>query len=217
MMIFSQHVSETENLSRFMMSSKVLTCHNQLGALSEYHSDSVCTHGRTKTSWLSLMRGAELKHPVETNFHCQHLVHFILLLIVTAAAGLEDWFSVCCCILIVFMVEMFRCDQSIQSDVNDEHFLLQKINIQTEQLILSECYRLQNLCYNHVQLAEAERRLQTIRLNQTGWFNVKDIINPVFCWQCGGPPDSTALCVKKQFDFFIMTYYNPTCRKILKW
>lgn len=29
---------------------KVLTCHSQLGALSEYHSDSVCTHGRTKTS-----------------------------------------------------------------------------------------------------------------------------------------------------------------------
>lgn len=128
---------------------KVLTCHSQLGALSEYHSDSVCTHGRTKTSWLSLMRGVELKHPVETNFHCQHLVHVISLLIFPTTAGLEDWFSVCCCILIAFMVEMFRFDQWIQSDVNDEHFLLQKINIHTEQLILSECYWLQGRCESH--------------------------------------------------------------------
>lgn len=67
---------------------KVLTCHSQLGALSEYHSDSVCTHGRTKTSWLSLMRGVELKHPVETNFHCPRLIHFISLLIFTDTAGL---------------------------------------------------------------------------------------------------------------------------------
>lgn len=70
-------------------------CHNQLGALSEYHSDSVCTHGCTKTSWLSLMRGVELKPAVETNFHCQHLIPFISLITLqnTAARGFNTFVS----------------------------------------------------------------------------------------------------------------------------
>lgn len=86
---------------------KVLTCHSQLGALSEYHSDSVCTHGRTKTSWLSLMRGVELKHPVETNFHCQHLIHFISLLMLTYMNIYEHVYLYMLYPL-VFMVEMFK-------------------------------------------------------------------------------------------------------------
>ena len=129
-MIFSQHVWETENLSCFMMSSKVLTCHNQLGALSEYHSDSVCTHGRTKTSWLSLMRGAELKHPVETNFHCQHLVHVISLLMLTYM----NIYVYICCILLFSWWRCWksRCDH--QTEKNNHENVLRIHQICSESL-----------------------------------------------------------------------------------
>ena len=94
-------IRNNKSILFFMISLKELTCHNQLGSLSEYHSDSVCTHGCTKTSWLSLMRGVKLKHPVETNFHCQHLVPFISVFIIQNTAGLEDWFWIFCCIILV--------------------------------------------------------------------------------------------------------------------
>lgn len=48
---------------------------NELGSLSEYHSDSVCIHSRTKTSSLSLLRGQELKHPIQTELHSLYKHH----------------------------------------------------------------------------------------------------------------------------------------------
>ena len=36
----------------------------------------------------SLTRGEELKHPVETNSHCQHLIEFIRLILFHSTAGL---------------------------------------------------------------------------------------------------------------------------------
>ena len=38
----------------------ILTSYDHLGASAEYHSDSVCIHGRTKTSWLVEGSGATL-------------------------------------------------------------------------------------------------------------------------------------------------------------